>query len=113
MKINLPRNSERTPSPTKRGRSSAGSDKRSSKKGAFPTTPRSLEKQRKIIANTLRIEMDTNIRYKAHNRQLKDANRTFLDSFAMKDEDFQKHKKLNSNARREIDYKAQLFQRIK
>jgi hypothetical protein len=57
--------------------------------------------------------MDTNIRYKAHNRSLKDANKDFLDNFSMKDEEFQKHIKLNSNARREIDYKAQLFQKIK
>jgi chromosome segregation ATPase len=90
-----------------------GSDKKSNKKGTFPTTPRSMEKQKKIIANTLRIEMDTNIRLKAHNRTLKEANREQLDTFANKDQDFQSHLKLNSNARREIDYKQQLFKRIK
>lgn len=112
IKLNVAKAAERTPSPSKRGRS-MGSDKKSNKKGAFPTTPRSMEKQKKIIANTLRIEMDTNIRLKAHNRTLKDANRELLDNFAGKDLEFQNHLKLNSNARREIDYKGKLFERIR
>ena len=76
----------RSPSPTKRGKSMGrGSDQKSGKKSIIPTTPRSMDKQRKIIANVLRIEMDTNTRYKAHNRSLKEANRELLDMFAMKD----------------------------
>ena len=65
-----------------------GSDKKSNKKGGIPTTPRSMEKQKKIIANTLRIEMETNIRLKGHNKTLKTVNREFLDNFANKDEEF-------------------------
>ena len=88
MKINLPVKREAgSGSPTKRGRS-IGSENRSNKKSGFPTTPRSMEKQKKIVANTLRIEMDTNVRYKAHNRSLKEANSDFLDNFAMKDQEF-------------------------
>ena len=85
MKLNIPRN-QKTPSPSKRGRSqgSAGSPE---KKG-FPTTPRSIEKQKKQIAHKLKRAMDDNIRLHAHNRCLKETNVKILDTFAGMDVEF-------------------------
>jgi len=57
--------------------------------------------------------MDDNIRLHAHNRCLKETNTKILDNFACKDVEYQKHKTLNSNARREINFKELLFERVK
>lgn len=74
--------------PSHKRTTSIGSEAKSNKKTTIPTTPRSMDKQRKIIANQLRVEMNDNIRLKAHNRSLKEANRDFLDEFASKDIEF-------------------------
>lgn len=65
-----------------RGRSNGGSP---DKKKAFPTTPSSIEKQKKILQANLKKAMENNIRLKAHNRCLKDTNQKYLDVFASKD----------------------------
>jgi len=43
------------------------------KKG-FPTTPRSIEKQKKALAHKLKKAMDDNMRLHAHNRTLNEKN---------------------------------------
>jgi hypothetical protein len=44
---------------------------------------------------------------------LKETNQKFLDAFAEKDQEYQKHTQLNSNARREINFKAAMFEQIR
>ena len=69
------------------------------KKG-FPTTPRSIEKQKKALAHKLKKAMDDNMRLHAHNRTLNEKNQMFLAAFSMKDQERTKNIDLNSNARR-------------
>ena len=57
--------------------------------------------------------MEDNIRLKAHNRCLKDKNEMYISSFAARDVESQKHKSLNSNARRELNFKIIIFNKIK
>ena len=57
---------------TSRGRTREADSGRRNK--AFPQTPRSIEKQRKILAAKLKKAMEDNMRLKAHNRCLKDNN---------------------------------------
>jgi len=57
--------------------------------------------------------METNIRLKAHNRTLKETNQRYLDAFAEKDVVYQSEMKLNINAKRELNFKILLFQKIK
>ena len=68
MKLNLPVQ-DRSNS---RGRTRERDDGPRNK--AFPQTPRSIEKQRKILAAKLKKAMEDNLRVKAHNRILKDTN---------------------------------------
>lgn len=110
MKINLPAR-DKTPSPQKRGRTE-GQSKSPERKG-FPTTPRSIEKQKKILAARLKKAMEDNIRLHAHNKCLKETNTQLMDTFAQKDSVYQTHKKLNSNARREVNFKKILFEKIR
>jgi hypothetical protein len=44
---------------------------------------------------------------------LKETNQKFLDAFAEKDQEYQKHTQLNSNARREINFKAAMLEQIR
>jgi hypothetical protein len=78
MKLSLPKNGSTS---KVRGRSDTSPEK----KKAFPTTPRSIEKQKKIMQTNLKKAMETNLRLKAHNRCLKDTNQKYLDVFADKD----------------------------
>ena len=57
--------------------------------------------------------MEDNIRLKADNRCLKEKNETYLTAFAARDVESQKHKALNSNARRELNFKIVIFNKIK
>jgi len=57
--------------------------------------------------------MDDNIRLNAHNRCLKETNNGLMETFAKKDIDFQVQKSLNSNARREVNFKKLMFETIK
>jgi len=57
--------------------------------------------------------MEDNIRLKAHNRCLKEKNEMYCTSFAKRDVESQKHKALNSNARRELNFKIVIFNKIK
>lgn len=67
MKLNLP---VQDSSPSRgRPRDNSGPGNK-----AFPQTPRSIEKQRKILAAKLKKAMEDNMRVKAHNRILKDNN---------------------------------------
>lgn len=50
-------------------------------------------------------EAENKKRIQDHNKKLKQKNIKILDEFAEKDGELQKYKQLNSNARREIDYK--------
>jgi hypothetical protein len=79
MKIPIPGKSG---SPTRRGRSQS----RDPEKKGFPTTPRSIDKQKKILQTKLKKVMEDNLRLKAHNRTLKDTNEKYLDAFAAKDQ---------------------------
>lgn len=68
MKLNLPVQNRSN----SRGRPRDNSGGRENK--PFPQTPRSIEKQRKILAAKLKKAMEDNLRVKAHNRILKDTN---------------------------------------
>ena len=70
----------RTPSPMKKGGSPSKnpSPTMSAEKKGFPTTPRSIEKQKKILAARLKKAMDENIKLKAHNQCLKETNQKHL-----------------------------------
>ena len=57
--------------------------------------------------------MEANVRLKADNRIMKNANQKYLDEFAGKDVECQKQKKLNSNAMRELNFKVLIFHKIK
>ncbi len=67
MKIALP--AQRSASKG-RGRSTEQTDG----KGKFPQTPRSIEKQKKILQNNLKKAMEKNVKLKAHNRLMKEKN---------------------------------------
>jgi hypothetical protein len=112
MKISIPKK-EQTPSPQKRGRTMNDGRSQSPEKKGFPTTPRSIEKQKKILGAKLKKAMDDNIRLHAHNRCLKETNTNLMDTFAQKDKVYQTHKQLNSNARREINFKQIYFEKIR
>ena len=106
IKISLPKGGGTSKT---RGRSNGSPEK----KKAFPTTPRSIEKQKKILQANLKKVMETNLRLKAHNRCLKDTNQKYLDVFAGKDVECQKQKQLNQNAMRELNFKVLIFHKIK
>ena len=108
MKIKLPVAKSRSNSPS-RGRVESPSGQ----KKAFPTTPRSIEKAKKVLQAKLKRCMEDNIRLKAHNRCLKDKNEMYLNAFADRDVESQKHRSLNSNARKELNFKMVIFHKIK
>lgn len=56
--------------------------------------------------------MDDNMRLHAHNRTLKEKNQMFLDAFSHKDQVRTKNIDLNSNARRELNFKRIVFHKI-
>jgi hypothetical protein len=100
-----------TPSPHRRGRSL---DKGAKKSGVKkPLTPNSVEKQQKNLQHAMKIEIDKNVRLKAHNKIQKETNLRIIDNFESRDIQFQNQRKLNSNARLEIDYKEKLFERVR
>lgn len=77
IKINISKmNSSK--SPDRRGRTKSQGDK----KRGFPTTPNSIEKQKKLLAGKLKRAMEDNMRLKAHNRCLKDNNQKYMDTFS-------------------------------
>ena len=57
--------------------------------------------------------MDDNMRLHAHNRTLNEKNQMFLDAFSYKDQVRTKNIDLNSNARRELNFKIIVFHKIK
>ena len=106
-----------TKSPAKRNKSGKSGGGRSgsddARKKGFPTTPNSIEKRKKDLAHKLKRAMDDNIRLHAHNRCLKEKNEVYLDAFAQKDQENQKHKQLNSNARKQLNFKVLIFHKIR
>ena len=65
------------------------------------------------MAARLKKAMDDNIRLHAHNRCLKETNQKYLEIFAQKDTEYQKHAQLNSNARHEVNFKELHYNAIK
>ena len=52
------------------------------------------------------------MRLKAHNRCLKDTNQKYLDTFSEKDVKCQQLKKLNIHAKRELNFKVLVFNKM-
>ena len=105
MKLNIPGSS-----PGKRGRQQSRDV--GDRKG-FPETPRSQEKQKKLLFNRLKKTLEENLQKKQHFKLLKNQNDKYLDAFAVKDQQAQKHKTLNVNAKRELNFKILIFHKIK
>ena len=82
-------------------------------KRGFPTTPNSQEKQKTMLFKQLKKALEDNIKLKDDYKTLKNHNDKYLDAFAVKDQQTQKHKILNSNAKRELNFKILVFHKIK
>ena len=89
MKISLPQTQQRNRSAGKKSGSKNKSRRSNSRKSGhgrslsngsnsmnkgFPTTPRSIEKQKKTLIHKLKKVMEDNMRLHAHNRTLNDKN---------------------------------------
>lgn len=95
-------------------KTSAQSGERSKRSGGGKSnSPTTSEKTKKQTSFLLLKQAENKKRIQEHNKKLKHENIKILDVFAEKDVELQKYKQLNSNARREIDYKAQKFEKIR
>lgn len=66
-----------------------------------------------MLKRDLKRAMEDNVRLKAHNKLIKEQNDRYLEAFAQKDVQRQKHVHLNINAQREINFKILIFHKIK